>query len=100
MIMLQRLSGMRAGEMVIMRPCDIDTSGDIWIYEPSDHKGRWRGHRKQIPLGPEAQRILQPFLNRDPQAFLFSPQEAEAWRLEHRPPYHGGSGRRRSTRAN
>ncbi len=74
MVMLQRLSGMRAGEIVLMRPCDIDTSGDIWIYEPSDHKGRWRGHRKQIPLGPEAQKILQPFLNRDPQAFLFSPQ--------------------------
>ena len=89
MIKLQRLSGMRAGEIVLMRPCDIDTSGDIWIYEPFDHKGRWRGHRKQVPLGPEAQKILQPFLARDPQAFLFSPQEAEAWRLEHRPPYHG-----------
>jgi integrase len=73
MVMLQRLSGMRAGEIVIMRPCDIDTSGDIWIYEPSDHKGRWRGHSKQVPLGPEAQRVLQPYLNRDPQAFLFSP---------------------------
>ena len=95
MIVLQRLSGMRASEIVIMRPCDIDTSGDIWIYEPFDHKGRWRGHRKQVPLGPEAQKILQPFLNRDPQAFLFSPKEAEAWRLEHRPPYHG---RERKTR--
>jgi integrase len=89
MIKVQRITGMRAGEVVIMRPCDIDTSGDIWIYEPSDHKGRWRGHRKQVPLGPEAQRILVPYLNRDPQAFLFSPQESEAWRLEHRPPYHG-----------
>jgi integrase len=89
MIKLQRLSGMRAGELVLMRPCDIDTSGDIWVYEPSDHKGRWRGQHKQIPLGPEAQRLLAPFLNRDPQAFLFSPQEAEAWRLENRPPYHG-----------
>ena len=75
MVKLQRLSGMRAGEIVLMRPCDIDTSGDIWIYEPSDHKGRWRGHRKQVPLGPEAQKILQPFLNRDPQAFLFSPRK-------------------------
>ena len=26
MIVLQRLSGMRAGEVVIMRPCDIDTT--------------------------------------------------------------------------
>lgn len=89
MIKLQRLSGMRAGEIVIMRPCDIDTSGDIWIYEPFDHKGRWRGHRKQIPLGLEAQRILEPFPNRDPQAFLFSPREVDAWRRENWPPYYG-----------
>jgi integrase len=88
MIMLQRLTGMRPGEPVIMRPCDIDTSGGVWIYEPSDHKTRWRGHRKQIPLGPEAQRILGSFLDRDPQAFLFSPVESEQWRLENRPPYH------------
>ena len=88
MVKPQRLSGMRAGEVVLMRPCDIDTSGDIWIYEPFDHKGRWRGHRKQVPLGPEAQRILQPFLNRDPQAFLFSPRRLKlgVW---NRPPYHG-----------
>jgi integrase len=89
MVKVQRLTGMRAGELVLMRPCDIDTTGDIWIYEPLDHKNRWRGHRKQIPLGPEAQRLLQPFLDRDPQAFLFSPQESERWRLEHRPPYKG-----------
>jgi integrase len=89
MIKLQRLTGMRAGEIVVIRRCDIDTSSDIWIYEPLDHKNRWRGHRKQIPIGPEAQRILKPFLDRDPRAFVFSPQEAEAWRLENRPPYHG-----------
>jgi hypothetical protein len=80
---------MRAGEMVVMRPADIDTSGEIWVYEPSDHKNRWRGHRKQIPLGPESQKILTPFMGRDPQAFIFSPLESEKWRLEHRPPYHG-----------
>ena len=64
MIKLQRLTGMRPCEVVIMRPCDIDTNCDIWIYEPSDHKNRWRGHRKQIPLGPQAQEIISQFLNR------------------------------------
>jgi integrase len=80
---------MRADELAIMRPCDIDTTGEIWVYEPFDHKNRWRGHHKQIPLGPEAQRILMPFLDRDSQAFLFSPAESEEWQLENRPPYHG-----------
>ncbi len=89
MIKVQRLTGMRSGELVLMRPCDIDTSGDVWVYEPADHKTRWRGHGKQIPLDPEVQKIIQPFLDRDPDAFLFSPQEADEWRKEHAPPYHG-----------
>ena len=47
------------------------------------------GIESKFPLGPEAQKILTPFLGRDPQAFIFSPLESEKWRLEHRPPYHG-----------
>ena len=89
MIKVQRLSGMRPGEVTVMRSCDIDMTGDVWIYEPFDHKNRWRGHRSQIPLGPEVQRILRAFLDREPKSFLFSPREAEAWRLENRPSYHG-----------
>ncbi len=95
MIKLQRITGMRAGEVVIMRPCDIDTSSDVWIYEPSSHKNRWRGQRKEIALGPEAQRILEPFLARDPLAFLFNPQEAVDWRRENCPSYQG---RKRKTK--
>ena len=89
MIKLQRITGMRGSELVIMRPCDIDTTSEVWIYEPPDHKNRWRGQRKEIALGPEAQRILEPFLVRDPQAFLFSPQEVEEWRQENCPPSRG-----------
>ena len=89
MIKLQRLTGMRPGELVIMRPCDIDTTGEVWIYEPFDHKNRWRGHRKQIPWGRKPRGSSQPFLDRDPQAFLFRPQEAEHGGLQNRPPYHG-----------
>jgi integrase len=89
MIRLQRLTGMRSGELAIMRPCDIDTTGEVWIYEPSDHKNRWRGQRKQIPLGPEAQGILKPFLSRPPDTYLFSPAESEQWRLNNHPPNQG-----------
>jgi integrase len=38
MVELQRLSGMRSGEVVIMRTCDLDTSGNVWIYTPRFHK--------------------------------------------------------------
>ena len=52
---------MRSCEVVIMRPCDIHRDGDVWSYEPYDHKNRWRGQRKLVPLGPKAQEILKSF---------------------------------------
>lgn len=88
MIKIQRLSGMRPGDVTKMRPCDIDMSDTVWVYEPHDHKNRWRGHRRLITLGPMAQEILKTFLDHDPTAYLFSPKEAEAWRRKHRPAYY------------
>ena len=84
MIRLQLLTGMRPGETLCMMPRDIDHSGDIWIYEPEKHKNRWRGHRRLIPLGPQAQELIAPFLDRPVSEYLFSPAEAEAWRNEQR----------------
>lgn len=80
MVSLQRLTGMRPCEVVLMRACDIDITGDAWIYEPFDHKNRWRGHRRLIPLGPKAQDILRRFLGLKTDALLFSPRDAEQWR--------------------
>jgi len=77
MIELQRLSGMRPGEVVAMRPCDIDRSGKVWLYRPARHKSEHHGHARVVPLGPKAQAVLGPFLERDEHAFLFSPKEAE-----------------------
>jgi len=85
MIQIQELTAMRPGELVIMRPSDIDRSDDIWIYSPQEHKARWRGQQKLILLGPKAQRVLDPFLSRAPTEYLFSPAEAhEWWQLQRR----------------
>lgn len=74
---LQLLTAARPGELVIMRPIDIDTTGKVWVYTPKDHKSAWRGHHRTIYLGPKAQEIVQPFLaGRAVEAFLFSPAEA------------------------
>ena len=78
MIVVQRLTGMRPGELVIMRPCDIDNSGQVWEYRPYTHKCRWRNHKRVVLLGAEVQSRLKPFLARAPDAFLFSPTDAEA----------------------
>ena len=82
MIRLQRLTGMRPCEVVLLRACDIDMSAEVWVYEPHDHKNRWRGLRRLVPLGPRAQDIVRQFLKLDTQAYLFSPTEAEAQRNE------------------
>jgi len=83
MLRLQMRTGMRPGEVLIMRPMDIDQSGDVWVYRPGSdrpygkHKNAWRGQRRTVLLGPAAQRILAPFLiDRPADAFLFNPREA------------------------
>ena len=53
-VQLQRLTGMRPCEVVQMRACDIDMRGEVWVFEPEDHKNRWRGHRRLVALGPKA----------------------------------------------
>ena len=76
MIEVQWLTGMRPGEVVIMRACDIQMSGADWLYRPSSHKTQHFGIERIVPLGPRAQALLLPFLREDPQAFLFSPLDA------------------------
>jgi len=78
MIELQRLTGMRTGELVIMRPVDIDTSSSVWLYRPETHKTSWRGMERVIAIGPTAQIVLKPFLARRVNAYCFSPVEALA----------------------
>ena len=80
MIQLQRLTGMRPCEVVMIRMGEINQSTEVWIYSPSSHKNSWRGRDRTIPFGPKAQEVIRPFIKSDPCAFLFSPQEAEAQR--------------------
>jgi integrase len=80
MVRLQILSGARPGEICSMRSCDVDTSGTVWLYRPSDHKTAWRGRERRIFLGPEAQKILREWLRPEPDAYLFQPREAVAER--------------------
>ena len=81
LVQLQLLTAARPGELITMRPGLIDTSKDIWIYIPSHHKTAHHGYERRIYLGPRAQEILQPFLQRSPDKLCFSPAEAEAQRL-------------------
>jgi integrase len=77
---LQMLTGMRSGELVIMRTGDIDRASEVWAYAPAKHKTEHHGHARIVYLGRRAQELIRPFLKMDPDAYLFSPAEAEAER--------------------
>jgi len=80
MIELQRVTGMRSGEVCLLRMADIGTGGDVWTYTPARHKTQYRGHVRTVFLGPKAKEILRPWLRTDLESYLFSPAEAEAHR--------------------
>jgi integrase len=61
MARLQRLTGCRPGEVCALRPCDVDRSGDIWLYRPADHKTAHRGRDHVVFIGPKAQAVLRPY---------------------------------------
>ena len=96
LIDLQLLTAARPGELVIMRPIDLDCSSAAglggargkapgWIYTPPTHKTAWRGHKREIFLGPKAQEVVRPFLaGRAVETHLFSPAEAVAEQREDR----------------
>jgi integrase len=79
MVRLQRLCGARPGEIVIIRPMDLDRSGDVWEFRPRSHKNAWRDmdEERVVFLGPRAQEILLPYLLRPADAYCFSPSETK-----------------------
>lgn len=80
MVQLQLLAAMRPGEVVLMRACDIEMTGEVWLYQPHAHKSEWRDQERLVPLGPKAQAVIRPFLQPSATAYLFSPIDAEAER--------------------
>ena len=85
MVQVQRLTGARPGEVCAMRTADIDMTEEVWVYSPVAHKTTHHGHSRAIFIGPKAQELLRPFLKPlNPQAFIFSPKDADAERREKR----------------
>jgi len=79
LVQLQICTAARSGELVGIRPVDIDMSGPVWLYHPAQHKNSWRGRERTIFVGPRGQEIIRPFLQDRPiDKPLFSPAEADA----------------------
>jgi integrase len=74
MVQVQRFICGRPQDVHNMRLCDIEQSGEVWRYVPFAHKTKWRGKIRELPIGPRAQQILQPYLDwckDDPTQFVF-----------------------------
>jgi integrase len=99
LIDLQVLTGMRPGEVCALCPAEIDRTGaSLWFALPAELQGRvWvyrprsktahhgfgqatNAYERIVPISPAAQAVLLPWLERDADAYCFSPAEAEAER--------------------
>lgn len=81
MLQLQRLTGMRPGEVCAMRwrdidqkPADVDPSDGLWRYTVASPKTEHHGQETSYLLNQECQDILKDFL-KTPAAFLFVPKD-------------------------
>jgi integrase len=79
MVMIQAATGMRPSELFNMRPCNVDRSGDVWIYRPPVHKTSSKGKKRAIPIVGAARATLVPFLLRPADQCCFSPAESYKW---------------------
>jgi len=78
-----RYAGCRPGEACGIRPCDIEQTGKVWTWTLASHKTAWRDHERVVMLGPKAQAVIQPYLDRiakTPERYCFSPRESEEQR--------------------
>lgn len=79
MVRLQRLTGMRPGEVCKLRPCDVDRSGEVWEYRPASHKTEHHDQQRVVYFGPKAQAILAPYLLRAADTPCFPSQRSPSY---------------------
>jgi integrase len=96
-VQLQRLTGMRPGEVIRLKTSEIDRTTDPWIYRPTKHKTQHLGKARSIPLGPKAQELLASRLKADPDRPIFSPRESRAHSDANRPHSEGSTEERRES---
>lgn len=80
MVMLQWWSGMRPGEVLMVRGCDLKhEEGGLMTYRPRRHKNTWRGKIRIVALGPKAVAILEKHITKNLDARLFLRPDGRSW---------------------
>jgi integrase len=80
MVRVQRLTGMRPGELLRMTAGAIDRNGDTWTYTPRAHKTLHHGRSRTVFIGPRAQEILLPLLLKAGSGPIFSEHTVTSYR--------------------
>lgn len=80
MVRLQRTTGMRPAELCMLRPCDVERTGSVWLYRPESHKTQHHGKDRVVLIGPKGQGILLKYLARAADDYCFRPCDSEAKR--------------------
>jgi integrase len=74
MVLFGWWAGPRVSELLRLTTGMIDRSGPVWLATFPLHKNSCRDKRRVLPIGPEAQRVLEPWLLPDrPDEPIFSP---------------------------
>ena len=79
MVRIQLATAMRPSEIFRMRPCDLDSSGEVLFYRPSDHKTAHHGQVKSVPILGDALEALTPYLDREPDQLCFVTNLSTPW---------------------
>lgn len=80
MVRVQRLTGMRPGEVCAMRweEIDRDRFEGVWLFSPRDHKTAHREHVRVVVLGPRAVEVLKKHERRAGPVFVR--RKGRGWR--------------------
>ena len=65
LIDVQRLTGARSGELLMLTTAMIDRTGEVWKAALVDHKCQHHGQSRTLHFGPQAQLILAKYLSAD-----------------------------------
>jgi integrase len=71
LIGLQRLTGARSGELLMLTSGMIDQHGEVWTARLTEHKTKHHGQSRMLHFGPKAQRILRKYLTANPEHRMF-----------------------------
>jgi len=88
MVRVQRFISGRPQDVLNMRLCDIDRSGEIWVYCPFTYKTQKKdaanNRIRKLFIGPKAQAVLLPHLERcedDPEQFVFTQRNGKQYNI-------------------